>query len=702
MKQVSRRKLRRNWLSFLQSRYLVRLSLLIFSVATILATLFIFWNTRSITNNFLTNINDQQFHLARQINRQLSDNLDEIHSEIMNLASVLDFVEPDQQGFILKESLERYKDLGLVQLEVTNIEGSIIKVAAEDNIFPHPVINPDSLKDVTKSSHVLPSSDDTHIIVICMPQLLGHPEFRTISAIVDSRKLIKLHLSDLSGDSTFFSIAYNTQKSILYHSNEELIGKKIEDILTDSPSETEDLCFSDDIISDPEMFGSNKKQIYVKVPLFSQSDHIDNFGTLIISAQKRLVLRNIRGIYTRWYLIEGFFILILFIFGLTFASQQQKMSKNLKGIVGEQDQIISSILQNSIDAVIVIDDENNIQMWNRGAQLMFGYPPEAVIGHPLSILLPKEIDAVDEIKRMNDEVEQKGYLKDYITQRLTRDEQKITVNISRTPFTATEGGYVGSTEIIKDVTEKLEFDKRMYNTEKLASLGLMASGIAHEINNPLSIILGFTDLLKEKFDSSSPEMEDLNLIEENANQARIIVKNLLGFSRSQIDTSEISTNAASNIYAVVELIEKTKISKNVSIDVIIEKELPSVRGNKNELQQVLLNLINNSIAAVDPESGMIIIRAFIRSNKWVIIKIEDNGSGISEEDKQRIFDPFFTTKEVGYGTGLGLSLCYGIVSKWGGKITLAKTSTINSKKSTRGTTFNIQLPILNDDQEVKV
>lgn len=437
--------------------------------------------------------------------------------------------------------------------------------------------------------------------------------------------------------------------------------------------------------------GTSEPTIAVHVPLASSLIEESPYALLIHAIPRSAILEGVEGLYRRLYFAQGFVLVGLFLVGLLVASYQQRLSGRLRGIIREQDQILASVLSNSVDAIIVVDEENQIQMWNRGAALIFGYPPEEMLGQSLTLLLPPDKHAETEFASMDREMAEHGYVREYITQRQTRDGERITVDISRTPFTYPDGTS-GVTEVIKDVTEKTAVDQRMYSAEKLASIGLLASGVAHEINNPLTIILGFTDLLKERFEPESQEAQDLEMIEFNARAAQKIVQDLLGFSRGgEGRVNEVDTSAS--LRKLIAFIETTRLAKKVELTTEIEMDLPPVYCDHREIQQVILNLVNNSVAAMESGEGRVHIWARQLSDDWVEIGVEDNGCGIPAEIQPRIFDPFFTTKDVDEGTGLGLSLSYGIVKKWGGELTFSSTAIQESSDGHHGTTFRVHLPV---------
>jgi signal transduction histidine kinase len=242
----------------------------------------------------------------------------------------------------------------------------------------------------------------------------------------------------------------------------------------------------------------------------------------------------------------------------------------------------------------------------------------------------------------------------------------------------------------RDITEKREMDERIYHTEKLASIGTLAAGVAHEINNPLAVILGYTELLLERFPAASRERDDLKVIEYHTGVAKTVVDKLLGFARVT-EGLEDTVDLVDNIMTVANIVKNTLMTKKINLVLDIPEGLPRVRGDAREFQQVIFNLIINSVAAM--EGGGILVLEGQASEDWVSLSVTDTGVGIPHAVRGRIFDPFFTTKRVGEGTGLGLSLCYGIVKKYGGNISFSSVSAEEEPEGNSGTTFTVSMPI---------
>jgi two-component system NtrC family sensor kinase len=245
--------------------------------------------------------------------------------------------------------------------------------------------------------------------------------------------------------------------------------------------------------------------------------------------------------------------------------------------------------------------------------------------------------------------------------------------------------------VVKADSEKQLMSKKVVEASKLASVGELAAGIAHEINNPVAIMVEeagwMGDLMEEVvFDESENRAEferAIKQIQTQGKRCKEITRKLLSFAR-QTDTAVQDVNIKELIEEMVALSSQRSKYSMVEVHTDFQQNLPSMRASISELQQVFFNLINNAIDAMDNQGGKLTISCQ-QENTFVVVKVSDTGKGIPEANLDRIFDPFFTTKPVGKGTGLGLSICYGIIEKMGGKIE------VESKIGT-GTTFLVSIP----------
>lgn len=251
--------------------------------------------------------------------------------------------------------------------------------------------------------------------------------------------------------------------------------------------------------------------------------------------------------------------------------------------------------------------------------------------------------------------------------------------------------FIRNARLYQELEERIEAqhlaESRLVQTAKLAAVGEMAAGVAHELNNPLTTVTGFAELILETMPKDSTEYEDMALILKEAHRARSVVRQLLDFSR-QSDILRLSLDINEVLSAVLGLIHHQALTGKVEIRIEFWDGLPLVRVDRNQMQQVFLNLIHNAIQAM-ADGGELVVQSLVDQRDgedWILVKIRDNGDGIDEAVLDQIFEPFFTTKESGQGTGLGLSVSYGIVSDHGGYIEV-------ENNSGEGATFIVWLPV---------
>ncbi|MGQ9569685.1 MAG: two-component system sensor histidine kinase NtrB, partial [Thermodesulfovibrionales bacterium] len=265
------------------------------------------------------------------------------------------------------------------------------------------------------------------------------------------------------------------------------------------------------------------------------------------------------------------------------------------------------------------------------------------------------------------------------------------------PIFDEQGVITHAIEMARDVTRWKRAGEKMHNVQKLAALGELAAGVAHELNNPLAIILGFTDLLLENTKPDTKEHKMLKAIERQGINCKKIIENFLVLASYPVKT-DYSTDVNINIQRLLSVINNILVSKNIILKKDFSENLPQVRGDPGSLQQVFLNLITNAVDAMEGGGVLTISTKLNEPGNRVEILIEDTGRGIKKEYRDRIFDPFFTTKKVGEGTGLGLSVSYGIVTKYGGEITF-ETVSEEKDRERKGTTFIVSLPVVPSESE---
>jgi two-component system NtrC family sensor kinase len=246
----------------------------------------------------------------------------------------------------------------------------------------------------------------------------------------------------------------------------------------------------------------------------------------------------------------------------------------------------------------------------------------------------------------------------------------------------------------ENITSRVKSDRAVARAEKLAAVGRLAAGVVHEINNPLATIAACAESLEKRIqegafgDSSDAEdlREYLGLIRDEAFRCKNITNGLLDFSRLRAG-NRVPVDMAELIKLTARLVTHQHRGDNIQIEVEAVRNYPEVLGDEGQLQQAVVALATNAIDAM-PDGGILTLRA-TRSGGQALVEIKDTGVGISPENLPKIFDPFFTTKDVGRGTGLGLAVCYGIVSEHGGRLDVRSNVGV-------GTIFTISLPIASD------
>ena len=288
----------------------------------------------------------------------------------------------------------------------------------------------------------------------------------------------------------------------------------------------------------------------------------------------------------------------------------------------------------------------------------------------------------DKIKEM---IVKDGFISNYEVDLKNSEDINIKSLISGSLDSGTEE--TGSTIhfLVKDIEQRRSMEKQMAQAEKLASIGQLSAGVAHEINNPLGIILGYTQLLLKNKGTEAERYDDLKTIEKNVRNCKTIVEDLLSFARGSESKKEL-TGIHDIIDDVLSFMQHRSNLDNIQISTAFAPQVPLMELDAKKMKQVFINLLMNARHAVNNKGSIQITTGLNRAGNQLLIKVADNGHGIEKNNLSRIFDPFFTTKPTGEGTGLGLSVSYGIIKNHGGNI--AVESEIG-----KGSTFTITLPV---------
>lgn len=369
----------------------------------------------------------------------------------------------------------------------------------------------------------------------------------------------------------------------------------------------------------------------------------------------------------------------------------------------QQKHLFETMFNTIPDGVVITDTERRVILANKGMKDTFGYEPEQLKGKKTQFLYASE----DNFSKTGAEVfgKEAGKSKElYITQYLHKNGREFSGETFGTKLFNEENEWIGNLGIMRDITNRLETEKRLQQAQKMESMGSLAGGIAHDFNNILFPIIGLSELSLEDLEPGSLLYENVYEIFKAGRRAKDLVSQILAFSR-QSEREMMPVRVQKVLKEVLKLC-RSSIPTNIEIIENVKNDCGMVWADSTQLHQVGMNLITNAYHAVQEINGRIKVElneVFIEiddfetssvenTGRYVLLSIADNGIGMSEEVKSKIFDPYFTTKEKGKGTGLGLAVVYGIVKEFGGVIKV-------DSELGNGTVFKIYLPVMKDKNE---
>jgi len=366
--------------------------------------------------------------------------------------------------------------------------------------------------------------------------------------------------------------------------------------------------------------------------------------------------------------------------------------KNLEYTLKETEAFLTKIIHGSPIAIVVADRYANILLMNPAAEHLFGYSQrEAITRVSVESLYPAGT-AKDIMKQLRSrKLGGKGKLLSTHATILNASGKEIPVELNASIIyeddteVATVGIYKDLRTILAMQDKLKKASTQIVQSEKMASLGKLAAGVAHEINNPLTGILMYASIAKDGLGKNNQCQKELEYIIEDAERCSDIVKNLLTYSRQAVNAEKEIQPVNALVNEGLALIRDQKLFLNITLVKHLSEEEMYIKVDKNQMNQVIINIVMNAVDAMD-KKGTLTLRTYRdKKRNEIHLEISDTGSGIPKENLPRIFDPFFTTKEQGQGTGLGLSTVYGIVKKNHGNISVKDSGP-------HGTTFLLKFP----------
>ena len=349
----------------------------------------------------------------------------------------------------------------------------------------------------------------------------------------------------------------------------------------------------------------------------------------------------------------------------TLAQDFNRMSEALKDTTVSKD-FMSNVLDNLLDPLLVLAPDTTVQVLNPAAAKLLGYQTDEILGKPIRVLAPRGIDLFRE-EQENDL--RKATLKNVELNLAAKDGSLVSVLFSSTVIKDSAGGVTHIIAVAKDMTERKKLEIQLLQTGKLSAVGQLAGGVAHEINNPLGVILGFAQGMLRRVKPGDVFEMPLKAVEREAIRCKNLVQDLLTFSRSsKADREPMDLNQA--IEGALSLVMAQARLGQIQVQKDLAPNLPRILGNPNQVQQVIINLANNALDAMGKQGTLTLRTESLDTapRSWVCLYVTDSGFGISPDILPRIFEPFFTTKPIGQGTGLGLGLVHEIVQKHSGTV----------------------------------
>jgi PAS domain S-box-containing protein len=375
-------------------------------------------------------------------------------------------------------------------------------------------------------------------------------------------------------------------------------------------------------------------------------------------------------------------------------SANEELYRRTAEQLGDYRSRLVAIIDSSEDAIIGKGLDGTITSWNKGAERIYGYSPEEVVGKNIAILAPA--DRPDEIPEILRKIARGERVEHREAVRISKGRRRLDVSISVSPLRDSSGEIAGASSIARDITAQKRTEAQLRQSQKMEAVGLLAAGLAHDFNNILGIVNACMEFLRDRIDPKVEHSVYLENIRDAINQGKALTKQLLTFSRSTLVQPQIF-DLHVQLRGISKLL-RPLLGVDIEISILSRSPETIVEADPIQLDQVVVNLAMNARDAM-PEGGKLILEtgliefddAFgdrhqtLPRGKYVLLAVSDTGVGMDEATLSRIFEPFFTTKEVGKGTGLGLATVYGIVKQIGGHIFVYS-------EPGNGTTFKIYLP----------
>ncbi len=664
------------------------------------------WTAEEMNAVVTEQFNAQQMMIARTARSRIEREIVEI-SDALAMLTRLPVSPPAESKNLLERLLERLRPLGLRRIHFVNPsdgEGS----AEPDGGSASPPEPWEALSAARAPIWISPVFFENGMHLVRLRASLPEPDRRRIEFLVDVGALLASILEPIRSGKSGYAWVIDESGRFIFHPNPDFSGQ---DAFSVRDEKSPDLSHERiHFIQKEKMLRGEEgtgwyysawhhgyvgptKKLIAYCPIAVAAAPPRFWSIAVVAPQSEVEDALHRG-SIRLLLLQGLVVFAVILGAAAILWMEGRWSDILEArVIAKTDQLAKSeekyrsLVESAEDFIFTVDRQGTFQSLNTFTAKFFGGSPGDFVGKPLGAVLPEPLAA--HLAARMEQVHRSGKsLREEFEFPLGDRSCWISAHFLPVRSGGAEGGAILC--IARDITETKELQRQLVNAEKLASLGTLAAGVAHEINNPLGVILGFCELLLRKAPPGSQLEEDLKTIERQGLICKDTVENLLSFARGEkgpVDRADL--NAC--IESIAKIIRPLLDKKGVELTLDLEPALPPVRAEARQIQQVFLNLINNALAAM-PEGGELTLRSWHdRQSRRVAAQVQDTGLGIPPEHLDRIFEPFFTTKPEGQGTGLGLFVSYGIVTGYGGTLEAASTPA-GALGKRPGSTFTLRLP----------
>ncbi|MCJ7593190.1 MAG: ATP-binding protein [Desulfobacterales bacterium] len=673
------------------------------------------WSTREMREVVVDQFNEQQLVIAGHVSTLIERQLLFLKKELLFLkkTKVQGYFAPDEYNQGIQETFYRVLESGIWKIEIIDLKAlksytfmpyrqwSLQEMPRERLDILRPLETPDD-----EGIWISPTQIRPFGMSLLMGTSLPGDSPRLLLFNLNLSWFLTPFLRDIRSGKTGYAWIIDEKGNFLSHPNTEFIGKSALEIREETypgiPSGMINFIQKEKMLQGQVGTGryfsgwhrgltGRISKLIAHCPLIVSESPSIKWSVAVVAPVSEIEGAVHRG-SIRLFLLQGLVIVVIFLGAAALLFFEIRWARLLEDRVDRRTEELKkseekyrSLVESAEDFIFTVDPEGRFQSMNSFTANFFGGPPEKFLGQGLSSLFPERV-AEDQLKLVKLVFRLGKSVRDEFE--IEMGERKIWISANFMPLKDEKGEVNAALCIARDVTENKNLERQLINTEKLASMGTLAAGVAHEVNNPLGVMLGFCDLLWRKTEKDSQNYEDLKTIERQGLHCKQVVENLLSFARLGEGESEYS-DVNRCLGEIIKVVKHTLEMHDIELVLSLAEGMPLVKGDSRQLQQVFLNLINNSVSAMRT-GGALKIRTFMeRLTRKAVVQIEDDGIGIKEEDMDHIFDPFFTTKPEGEGTGLGLFVSYGIINKFGGSIDCV--SHHYSSLKPRGTTFTIKL-----------